>query len=128
MKQFITDAHEIETAGQSVSDRVAELGEQNWSRDKSQSLANIEAINLSDEHWAVIVFLRKYYMQHGLPTHARKIATALSEHFVSQGGNKQGGNKYLHRLFPKGPVSQGSRIAKLRTPAYTTDTSFGTRY
>ena len=123
MKEFITDAHEIETAGQSVSDRIAELGEQNWSRDKSQSLANKEDINLSNEHWAVIVFLRKYYMQHGLPTHARKIATALNEHFVSQGGNE-----YLYQLFPKGPVSQGSRIAKLRTPAYTTDTSFGTRY
>lgn len=123
MKQFITDAHEIETAGQSVSDRVAELGEQNWSRDKSQSLANREAINLSDEHWAVIVFLRKYYMQHGLPAHARKIATALNEHFINKGGNE-----YLYQLFPKGPVSQGSRIAKLRTPAYTTDTSFGTRY
>ena len=123
MKEFITDAHEIETAGQTVSDRIAELGEQNWSRDKSQSLANKEAINLSDEHWAVIVFLRKYYMQHGLPAHARKIATALNEHFINKGGNE-----YLYQLFPKGPVSQGSRIAKLRTPAYTTDTSFGTRY
>ncbi len=123
MKEFITDAHEIETAGQSVSDRIAELGEQNWSRDKSQILANKEAINLSDEQWAVIVFLRKYYMQHGLPMHARKIATALNEHFINQGGNE-----YLYQLFPKGPVSQGSRIAKLRTPAYTTDTSFGTRY
>ena len=123
MKELIPDAHEIETAGQSVTDRTAELGEQNWSREKSQSLANKEGVHLSDEHWAVIVFLRKYYMQHGLPAHARKIATALNEHFVSQGGNE-----YLYQLFPKGPVSQGSRIAKLRTPAYTTDTSFGTRY
>ncbi|MBI3187822.1 MAG: TusE/DsrC/DsvC family sulfur relay protein [Gammaproteobacteria bacterium] len=123
MKQFTADPQETETAGQTDSERVTELGNQHWSRDKSQQLAKDEAIELSDEHWAVVVFLRKYYLENGLPINARETARALNQHFASQGGNR-----YLHKLFPEGPVTQGSRIASLRTPAYATDPSFGTSY
>jgi tRNA 2-thiouridine synthesizing protein E len=71
----------------------------------------------------VIVFLRNYYLEHGLPIHARITAEALNQNFAGQGGNK-----YLHRLFSGGPVTQGSRLANLRSPAYATDLSFGTTY
>jgi tRNA 2-thiouridine synthesizing protein E len=123
MQQLTNDQHETETAGQTNEERVVELANQFWSRDKAQTLATIEAIDLSDAHWAVIVFLRHYYLQYGLPIHARQTASALNIHFASQGGNK-----YLRQLFPNGPVSQGSRIGKLRTPAYAVDSSFGTSY
>lgn len=123
MKQFAIDPQDTETASHYTSDRLSELADQCWSRDKSTALAKIEAIDLNDEHWAVIVFLRRYYLEHGLPIHARVMAKVLSQNFTDQGGNK-----YLHRLFPGGPVTQGSRLANLRTPAYATDPSFGTSY
>jgi tRNA 2-thiouridine synthesizing protein E len=123
MKQFAIDPQDTETASHYTSDRLAELADQRWSRDQSLALAKLEAIDFNNEHWAVIVFLRRYYLEHGLPIHARVTAKALNQNFAGQGGNK-----YLHRLFSGGPVTQGSRLANLRTPAYATDPSFGTSY
>lgn len=123
MKQFAIDPQETETASHFISDRLSELADQRWSRDQSLALAKTEEIDFNDEHWAVITFLRNYYLEHGLPIHARVTAKALNEHFSDQGGNK-----YLHQLFAGGPVTQGSRLANLRTPAYATDPSFGTSY
>lgn len=123
MQQFVNDPQDTETTSHDSSDRFVELADQHWSRDKSLALANHEAIDFNDEHWAVIVFLRKYYLVHGLPRHARVTARALNKNFADQGGNQ-----YLHRLFSGGPVTQGSRCANLRTPAYATDPSFGTSY
>lgn len=123
MKQYTAAPQETETSGIHTSDRLAELAGQRWDRNKSLALAKIEGIDFNDEHWAVIVFLRKFYLEHGLPTTARTTARALNKEFSDQGGNK-----YLHRLFRGGPVVQGSRLANLRTPAYATDVSFGISY
>ncbi len=123
MEQFIADPQETETSGKEVGDRRTELANQRWDRSKSLALAVSEDVDFNDEHWAVIIFLRKYYQEHGLPITARTTARALHKNFFGLGGNK-----YLHRLFSGGPVTQGSRLANLRTPAYATDLSFGTSY
>lgn len=123
MKQFAIDPQGTETASHHIGERLAELAGQRWNRDKSRALARNEGVDFNDEHWAVIVFLRRYYLEHGLPIHARVTARALNKNFSSRGGNK-----YLHRLFSGGPVTQGSRLANLRTPACATDPSFGTSY
>jgi tRNA 2-thiouridine synthesizing protein E len=123
VKQQIVNPHETETSGRSIAERSTELANQQWDRGKSAALAESEGIGLSDAHWSVIVFLREYYLEHGLPINARTTARALNKNFVGQGGNK-----YLRRLFSEGPVTQGSRLSNLRTPAYATDPSFGTSY
>ena len=123
MTQHTLDPHETETSGSSIADRSKELADQRWDRSKSVALAKSEGIDLNDEHWAVIVFMRRYYLEHGLPINARTTARALNKNFSGQGGNK-----YLRRLFNGGPVSQGSRLANLRNPANATDPSFGTSY
>jgi TusE/DsrC/DsvC family sulfur relay protein len=123
MKQFTADPQETETFGREHGDRHTELAGQQWTRTKSRALAQAEGIELNDEHWAVVMFLRGHYLEHGLPGAARLTARALKSHFSAQGGNP-----YLHRLFPGGPVTQGSRFANVRTPAYATDPSFGTSY
>jgi tRNA 2-thiouridine synthesizing protein E len=86
-------------------------------------LARNEGLALTNQHWAVIKFLRRYYLRNGLPRNARTTARALKENFSSLGGNV-----YLRKLFVEGPVTQGSRLANLRTPAYAVDPSFGTSY
>mgnify|MGYP005861467289 CR=1 FL=1 len=123
MNQHQIDPHPTETSSSDSHDRIMELGSQRWNRAKAQALADGENLTLTDAHWAVIVFLRKYYVEHGLPRNARTTADALNRHFSSQGGNQ-----HVYRLFSEGPITQGSRYANLRTPAYATDLSFGTRY
>ena len=123
MTQFTQSARDTETSSQYAGIRLAELIDQHWSRNKSIDLANSEGINLTDEHWDVIAYLRKQYLKDGLPRYARTTARALNKQFAAQGGNK-----YLYSLFAGGPVTQGSRIANLRAPANATDVSFGTSY
>lgn len=123
MQQFTVDPQETETSGRDHSDRQTELAGQRWNRAKSLALAEGEGVDFNDGHWAVVMFLRGHYLEHGLPIAARITAKALKNHFAVQGGNS-----YLHQLFPGGPVTQGSRFANVRTPAYATDPSFGTSY
>jgi len=117
------DPHETETSLRDPALRHAELAHQHWDRASSEALAEAEGLAFSDRHWEVIVFMRKYYLEHGLPINARTTARALNSHFAHEGGSR-----YLRRLFKEGPVSQGSRLANLRTPAFATDASFGTSY
>jgi len=123
MSQFTQNAQDTETSSQHAGIRLAELIDQNWSRNKSEQLAMHEGISLTDQHWHVIDYLRKLYLKHGLPRFARTTARALNRQFAAQGGNK-----YLYSLFAGGPVTQGSRLGNLRAPANATDVSFGTSY
>ena len=121
MTQYKINAQDSETSSQYASIRRAELSDQSWNRARSAILATNEGLELNDQHWHVISYLREQYLEQGLPRFARTTVRALNEQYVAQGGNK-----YLHNLFPGGPVTQGSRLANLRTPANVTYISFGT--
>ena len=111
MNQYNINSLDAELSSRHESLRLAELNDQLWDRKKSVSLANKEGISLRDEHWDVIVYLRHNYIETGLPRFARTTSRALNKHFLTLGGSK-----YLYGLFPGGPVTQGSRLANLRTP------------
>ena len=124
MKQHINNAlYTSDSSDESISTRLKELNEQNWSQKLSLELAKNEGVVLSNKHLEVILFLRSYYLEFGLPRFARTTAKALNRHFADQGGSK-----YLRGLFNAGPVSQGSRLANLTVPDNAFDTSFGTHY
>ena len=91
-----------------------------WNDDVAERLATAEGITLTDGHWEVVRFLRERYRRVGPAKSGRVLAEELDRGF-----HDRGGSKYLYGLFPKGPVAQGSRIAGLPLPAYTTDPSFG---
>lgn len=123
MTQFQINAENSEDIKHNMADRRLEMQKQLWCRDKSACKALSENIILSDEHWEVIKYLRKHYLKQGTPRNACTLAHNLNQRFKLMGGNK-----YLHLLFPDGPVTQGSRFANLHTPANSTDASFGTSY
>lgn len=123
MTQYTINALDSETFSLDANVRQSELLKQNWSWSKSHVLAALEGIQLTDEHWVVINYLRNYYIERGVPRYARSLARDLDKQFSIQGGNK-----YLRNLFSGGPVTQGCRFANLRTPASATDASFGTSY
>lgn len=91
-----------------------------WSKDVAQELAKEENIDLSVNHWRVILFLREHYQQCGPCSSGRIVLGLLQEKFAVQGGKK-----HLYHLFPGGPVVQGCKLAGLPLPPYSTDASFG---
>jgi tRNA 2-thiouridine synthesizing protein E len=99
--------------------RVREL--KNWNEAKMRSIATEEGVELFPEHLHVISVLQKYYIEHGSAKNGREISDMLDEEF-----SEQGGRKYLHRLFPQGPVAQGMRFAGLAVPNNSEDEGFGT--
>jgi len=123
MKQFSPNAYSIESTTHLYKTRQVELKNQHWNRAKSQLRADSEGICLSDEQWDVLSYLRKQYLQAGLPRHARYLAKTLTKNYTSEGGNK-----YLRKLFPGGPVTQGSRFANLSVPPDATDVAYGSCY
>lgn len=92
-----------------------------WDAEKAAKLAREENIELTDNHFEVLEFLRQFYRDRDNKIrHAREITEALEDEFESKGGLK-----YLYSLFPNGPVNQGGKIAGLPTPKDSTDKSFG---
>lgn len=99
-------------------DRARQL--ESWDSAKAEELARQEGINLSDDHHKVLNFLREYYIENGWPQKVHTMSQILGDTF-----EQQGGNKYLHKLFPGGPLAQGARIAGLPPLAHSEDKSFG---
>lgn len=92
-----------------------------WTEEAAKSTAGSLGIDLTDNHWEVIRFLRIHYQNVGgdMPrTH--ELTRTLEERFADEGGRK-----YLYKLFPAGPLNQGCRIAGVPVPADATDRSFG---
>lgn len=100
------------------SDRELDL--EDWDEAQAQNTAVQEGIELTEEHWEVVRYLREYYLEQGPPENGRELSDALDDHYAEQGGRK-----YLRRLFPQGPVAQGMRIAGLPLPPHTEDAGFG---
>lgn len=96
------------------------FGLEHWSPLFAKRQAEAEGIFLSDEHWAIINYLRERYRGHGDARSAREILRELEEKFSD--GHGRG---ILYELFPGGPVSQACRIAGLPLPPYSSDPSFG---
>jgi tRNA 2-thiouridine synthesizing protein E len=83
-----------------------------WNEQVARELARQERIVLSDEHWAVIRFMREYYEQHHIAPDARHVMKHLA---AFKGAGKAGRND-LFVLFPYGYVKQACRIAGMRKP------------
>ncbi len=79
-----------------------------WSEAFARALAREEQLELSDEHWQVIRFIRNYYHDHRVQPQVR----VMIRHFTGLWGPERGSNHSLHDLFPRGgPQKQGNRMA-----------------
>lgn len=94
-----------------------------WNEDRARALAHEEGLDLNEERMDVICWLRDHYAQCGPALNGRALSRAMEENFSDMGGLK-----YLYRLFPKGPVYQGSRLAGLPVPPESLDKSFGSTH
>jgi tRNA 2-thiouridine synthesizing protein E len=87
---------------------LVDLGD--WSEEFVRTEAEYEGLQLTDEIWEVIRFLRDYYEKYGVQANVREII----KHFRMVWGPDLGNNHYLHAIFPRGgPQKQGNRLAGL---------------
>ena len=91
-----------------------------WSPITARACAEKEGLALTDEHWPIILGLRELYRRHGDTLNAREVSRHLEQEYSADGGRR-----HLYELFPRGPVSQASRIAGIPLPAHSSDSSFG---
>ena len=110
-----------ESADAAMRGHLVEL--EPWSEDMAMRMARADGLELSDDHLAIIRYLRDCFADHGDTVNARTLSKALEDEFAGLGGHK-----FLYNLFPLGPISQASRYAGLPMPPGTFDPSFGSTH
>jgi TusE/DsrC/DsvC family sulfur relay protein len=110
-----------EQIGPSMRGHLVELD--SWTEDQAIAMARRDGLELTDDHFGIIRYLRDCYADHGGTINARLLMRSLEEEFAGLGGHK-----FLYNLFPLGPVAQATRYAGLPMPPGTRDPSFGTTH
>ncbi len=83
-----------------------------WNKDVAEFIAKTENVNMTDQHWEVVNFLREYYDEYQIATAVRVLTKAIGKKLGPEKGNSQ----YLYDLFPYGPAKQACKIAGLPKP------------
>lgn len=83
-----------------------------WNKDLAGVIAKEENIDMNDDHWEVVNFLRNYYEEYQIAPAVRVLTKAVKKSMGPEKGNSQ----YLYELFPYGPAKQACKIAGLPKP------------
>ena len=83
-----------------------------WTRELAEFIAKDENIDMSDDHWEVVNFLRNYYEEYQIAPAVRILTKAVGKRM----GKEKGNSRYLYQLFPYGPAKQACRYAGLPKP------------
>lgn len=83
-----------------------------WNESVAERLAANEHIQLTSEHWEIIVLLRQFYQQYELSPAMRPLVKYVQQHL----GQTKGQSIYLLTLFPGSPAKIASKIAGLPKP------------
>lgn len=104
----------IEVNGKTVeTDEEGYLTDLNvWDEDIAKVLAKQDNLELTNNHWEVIHFLREYYNEYQIAPAVRVLTKAIGKKL----GPEKGNSKYLYELFPYGPAKQACRFAGLPKP------------
>jgi len=83
-----------------------------WDESVANEIAKTEGIDMSENHWEVVNFLREYYEEFQIAPAVRVLTKAIGKKLGADKGNSQ----YLYELFPYGPAKQACKIAGLPKP------------
>ena len=97
-----------------VRDEAGYLVDPNdWDEDIARHIAMEEGVTLSEEHWAVLRFMRDFLEQKGVAADARFVFRFLA---ATHGESQSEANRRFFSLFPYGYVKQACKIAGMRQP------------
>lgn len=83
-----------------------------WNEAVAQWLAELNNIPLTEEHWEIILYIRQYYQHYKHLPNARVFTKAIAREL----GEDKGNSRYLHKLFPDGPLKYACKLAGLPKP------------
>ncbi len=89
------------------------LNSDEWDIEMVPVLAELEGIELTENHMEVIRFVRDFYLEYNTSPAIRMLVKAMAKAY----GPEKGSSKYLFTLFRKGPAKQATKLAGLPKPA-----------
>lgn len=81
-----------------------------WNETIAAVLAQELDIELGNDHWDTIRFMRQYYDEHQISAAARDVIRHIEQRYPGEG------HKRLFELFPYGYPGQACKIAGMRRP------------
>ena len=102
----------VEGKSLKTTDQGFLLNLQDWNEAVAVALAEQENLALSPQHWEIILFMRSYYAQFKHLPNTRVFIKAVAKTL----GEDKGNSRYLHRLFPDGPLKYACKLAGLPKP------------
>jgi tRNA 2-thiouridine synthesizing protein E len=84
-----------------------------WTHELAAFIAQSESLEMTEEHWQVVFFVRDFYLEYNTSPAIRALVKAMEKKY----GKEKISSRYLYRLFPKGPAKQATKIAGLPKPA-----------
>ncbi len=95
-----------------VTDQGFLVNAGDWDEEVAKWLAESDNIQLDERHWEIILFIRGYYQQFRHLPNARVFTKAVAKAL----GEEKGNSRYLHKLFPEGPLKYACKLAGLPKP------------
>lgn len=83
-----------------------------WTPELAEVIAKQEELEMNEDRWEVVNFLREYYDEYQIAPAVRVLIKAVKKKM----GEEKGNNKYMYELFPYGPAKQACKIAGLPKP------------
>ncbi len=84
----------------------------NWSVQVAELLALNDGVELSNEHWELIDFVRSYHADYATAPGMRLLVASVKRRL----GPDKASSRYLYRLFPDSPARQLACYAGLSKP------------
>ena len=86
---------------------------EDWSKTIARELAAEEDIEIDDDYWLAIDFMRDYFNEHSIAPDIRHLMTYLATNYQC---DKKEAKKRIFELFPYGYVKQACKIAGMKRP------------
>ena len=84
-----------------------------WNETVAAKLAQSENIELDEDYWPVLNFMREYWTEHHIAPDVRHVVSHLAEHEET---DKKTAKQRLFKLFPYGYVQQACKLAGMQKP------------
>jgi len=84
-----------------------------WTQEVAERLAEEESVDLSEDHWAVLRFMREFLETHGVAADARFVFQYLGERHSE---TSKAARRRFFQLFPYGYTKQACKVAGMRQP------------